>query len=211
MMKTIKTANVERKSWKQELYKFLRQYRATPHISTGYTPFQLLFGRESATKLPQVNKPSLINKQIEENARQNDETAKYTMKRQFDERNHTKPCDIQIGNSVLRKTDRKENKLTPAYEANHYTVTNKKGNMITVTNGNGLVTRNSSKFKKVNRPSIRTSIDELEDEEEKIRKRTSFTNYATTSERKTCTEIFSGLCAQSLILFQGHNNPLFYI
>ena len=211
MMKTIKTANVERKSWKQELYKFFRQYRATPHISTGYTPFQLLFGRESATKLPQVNKPSLINKQIEENARQNDETAKYTMKRQFDERNHTKPCDIQIGNSVLRKTDRKENKLTPAYEANHYTVTNKKGNMITVTNGNGLVTRNSSKFKKVNRPSIRTSIDELEDEEEKIRKRTSFTNYATTSERKTCTEIFSGLCAQSLILFQGHNNPLFYI
>ena len=165
MMKTIKTTNVERKSWKQELYKFLRQYRATPHISTGYTPFQLLFGRESATKLPQVNKPSLINKQIEENARQNDETAKYTMKRQFDERNHTKPCDIQIGNSVLRKTDRKENKLTPAYVANHYTVTNKKGNMITVTNGNGLVTKNPSKFKKVNRPSIRTSIDELEDEE----------------------------------------------
>ena len=37
--------------------------------------------------------------------------------------------------------------------------------MITVTNGNGLVTRNSSKFKKVNRPSIRTTIDELEDEE----------------------------------------------
>ena len=40
--------------------------------------------------------------------------------------------------------------------------------MITVTNGNGLVTRNSSKFKKVNRPSICTSIDELEDEEVKI-------------------------------------------
>jgi hypothetical protein len=39
-------------------------------------------------KLPQCNKPSLINKQIEENAIQNDETAKYTMKRQFDERNH---------------------------------------------------------------------------------------------------------------------------
>ena len=72
MMKTIKTANVERKSWKQELYKFLRQYRATPHTSTGYTPFQLLFGREPATKFPQVNKSNLINKQIEENARQND-------------------------------------------------------------------------------------------------------------------------------------------
>jgi hypothetical protein len=33
----------------------------------------------------------------------------------------TKPCDIQIGNSVLKKTDRKENKLTPAYEPNPYT------------------------------------------------------------------------------------------
>jgi hypothetical protein len=158
MMKTIKTANMERKSWKQELCKFLRQYRATPHTSTGYTPFQLLFGREPATKLPQVNKPNLINKQIEENAIQNDETAKYTMKRQFDERNHTKPCDIQIGNSVLKKTDRKENKLTPAYEPNPYTVTNKKGNMITVTNGNGLVTRNSSKLKKLNRRSICTEF-----------------------------------------------------
>jgi hypothetical protein len=56
-----------------------------------YTPFQLLFDREPATKLPQVSKPNLINEQIEENALQNDETAKYTMKRQFDERNHTKP------------------------------------------------------------------------------------------------------------------------
>jgi sensor c-di-GMP phosphodiesterase-like protein len=148
------------------IFKFLRQYRGTPHTSTGYTPFQLLFGREPATtKHPQVNKPNLINKQIEENARQNDETAKYIIKRQFDERNHTNPCHIQIENSVLRKTDRKENKHTPAYEPNPYTVTNKKRNMITVTNGNGLVTRNSSKFKKVNRPSIRTTIDELEDEE----------------------------------------------
>ena len=114
---------MERKSWKQELCKFLRQYRATPHTSTGYTPFQLLFGREPATKLPQVNKPNLINKQIEENAIQNDETAKYTMKRQLDERNHTKPCDIQIGNSVLKKTDRKENKLTPASQLAHYVFT----------------------------------------------------------------------------------------
>jgi hypothetical protein len=155
MMKTIKTVNVEWKSWKQALCKFIRQYRVTPHTSTGYTPFQL-------------NKPNLINKQKEGNARQNDETAKYTMKRQFDERNRIKPCDIQIGNSVLRKTDRKEIKLTPAYEPKPYTVTNKKGNMITVTNGNGLVTRKSSKFKKENCPSICTTIDELEDEEEKI-------------------------------------------
>jgi hypothetical protein len=117
-MKTIKTANVERKSWKQELCKFLRQYRATPHTSTDYTPFQLLFGREPATKLPQVNKPNLINKQIEENAIQNDETAKYTMKRQFDERNHTKPCDIQI--KVITKLPNSEQSYKGKVKTHNY-------------------------------------------------------------------------------------------
>ena len=32
--KVIKTANVERKSWKQEMYRFLRNFRATPHATT---------------------------------------------------------------------------------------------------------------------------------------------------------------------------------
>ena len=41
------------------------------------------------------------------------------MKRRFDERNQRKPCDIQIGNTVLRKTDRKKNKFTPTYEPLH--------------------------------------------------------------------------------------------
>lgn len=168
MMKTIKTAHVEGKSWKQELFKFLRQYRATPHTSTGYPPFQLLFNREPITKLPQVYKQNIINKQMDENARQNDESAKCTMKQQFDERNHAKPCNIEIGNSVLRKTDRRENKLTPAYEPNPYTVINRKGSMITVTNGDKLVTRNSSKFKKVNRPQVQSSTDEIEEQFENI-------------------------------------------
>ena len=100
---------------------------------------------------------------------------------------------------------------------NPYTVTNKKGNMTTVTNENGLVAKNPSKFKKVNRPSICTSIDELEDEEEKISERKSLNQEKEPPSRivqrpvrnKTCTEISSGLCAQSLIVFQGHNNPLF--
>ena len=42
--KAIKTATVEGKSWRQELYKFLRNYRATPHVTTGKSPAELLFG-----------------------------------------------------------------------------------------------------------------------------------------------------------------------
>ncbi|VDI20257.1 Hypothetical predicted protein, partial [Mytilus galloprovincialis] len=56
MMKNIKAAEVERKSWKQSMYRFLRQYRNTPHSSTGVNPFKLLFGRETNTKLPSIPK-----------------------------------------------------------------------------------------------------------------------------------------------------------
>ncbi|XP_028418120.1 uncharacterized protein K02A2.6-like [Dendronephthya gigantea] len=41
--KVTRTAVIERKSWKQELYTFLRSYRATPHSTTGESPANLLF------------------------------------------------------------------------------------------------------------------------------------------------------------------------
>ena len=41
--KVVCMAVIERKSWKQELYKFLRNYRATPHLTTGKCPADLLF------------------------------------------------------------------------------------------------------------------------------------------------------------------------
>ncbi|CAC5357576.1 unnamed protein product [Mytilus coruscus] len=128
----------------------------------------VIINREPVTKLPQVHKPNITNKQMDENARQNDESEKCKMKKQFDDRNHAKTSNIDIGNSVLRKTDRKENKLTPAYEPNPYNVINKKGSMITVTNGEKLVTRNSSKFKKVNCPPIPNANDEIEEQFENI-------------------------------------------
>lgn len=52
MMKAVRAAHVEKKNWKQELYRFLRQYRNTPHPSTGFSPFTLMFGRDTRTKFP---------------------------------------------------------------------------------------------------------------------------------------------------------------
>ena len=37
LKKNIRIARIEGKSWKQELYKFLRQYHATPHSTTRFT------------------------------------------------------------------------------------------------------------------------------------------------------------------------------
>ncbi|KAL7846430.1 hypothetical protein SRHO_G00214100 [Serrasalmus rhombeus] len=47
----ILTAEKERKPWKESITKFLQTYRATPHATTGTSPFKLLFGRQMRTKL----------------------------------------------------------------------------------------------------------------------------------------------------------------
>ena len=46
---------MENKNWKQEMYKFLRNYRAMPHTSTKVPPATALFGRTLKTFLPQVS------------------------------------------------------------------------------------------------------------------------------------------------------------
>ena len=49
LVKTIRSAVLEQKNWKQEMYQFLRQYRATPHTSTKFSPHLLLVGWEPGT------------------------------------------------------------------------------------------------------------------------------------------------------------------
>ena len=50
--KIIRTAQIEGKNWKRELYQFLLNDRATPHITTKHSPAKLLFKREIRTKIP---------------------------------------------------------------------------------------------------------------------------------------------------------------
>ena len=52
--KAIRTAVIQDKSLKQELFTFLQQYRATPHSTTGKSPSELLNGRKLKSTLPRV-------------------------------------------------------------------------------------------------------------------------------------------------------------
>ena len=54
LMKAIRAAHIEQRSWKQELYNFLRQYRATPHCMTGVSPSEALNQRQMRVTLPQL-------------------------------------------------------------------------------------------------------------------------------------------------------------
>ena len=52
LLKTLKIAQLENKSWQVELQHFLLAYRSTSRSTTGETPAKLFFNREVQTKLP---------------------------------------------------------------------------------------------------------------------------------------------------------------
>jgi hypothetical protein len=54
--KAIRTAHIEKKNWKQALYQFLRQYRATPHSTTNVSPSEALNNRKLKIPLPSIPK-----------------------------------------------------------------------------------------------------------------------------------------------------------
>ena len=54
LKKTIEAAKVEQRPLKEELCELLRNYRATPHCTTGKAPATAIFNRPFRTKLPDV-------------------------------------------------------------------------------------------------------------------------------------------------------------
>ena len=72
LRKTIQAVRVEKKNWRQELYRFLRNYRATPHSSTSKSPAELMFpGRSYRTRLPEIHR-----KYIDQEIRERDKSTK---------------------------------------------------------------------------------------------------------------------------------------
>lgn len=159
--KAVRTAIVERKSWRQEMWKFLRQYRATPHSSTKISPAEALFGRQLNTELPNMFESK--NEQVKETVQKNDKIAKDKMKCYADQRRKTKISDIQVGDTVLVR-NAQPRKLESPYFPNLLRVITRKGDLVTATDGNKTVTRNISKFKKL--PEDVIFAPELENDNE---------------------------------------------
>lgn len=145
VQKAIRTAHTQGQNWKQELPKFLRNYRATQHSTTTVSPAELLFGRKLRTKLPQQN-ITVSPKDLEERVRVEDRSRKERMKKNADVTNHAKQRKITVGDNVLVK-QKKCNKLTTPFDPKPYKVITVKGTMITAKRQDNVVTRNSSHFK----------------------------------------------------------------
>ena len=88
IVKAIRAApHTEHRSWKQEIYTFLRNYRATPHETTDMSPAEILFGRKINTKLPDLTIKSPTHNTI----RKKDKDRKLKMKTHFENKHCVKP------------------------------------------------------------------------------------------------------------------------
>ena len=86
-------------NFKQEVYRFLRAYRATPHCTIKIAPADLMYpGHKFRTRLPigviprEHNFKELFQRDLEK---------KMQMKGYADNKRYVKPSDIQVGDSVL--------------------------------------------------------------------------------------------------------------
>ena len=143
--KLVKCAQVENKDWQRELCSYLRNYRATPHSSTGVAPASALNGYSLKTQLPEIvqvgPRPNFVEKDVR---------SKETMKQNAERRRNIKETEIRIGDTVLMKETFRKGKLIPPFQPLPFKVIGTNRSMITAARGSEIKTRNSSHFKRVN-------------------------------------------------------------
>ena len=94
---TLRAAHLENKYWQQELFLFLRNYRATQHSNTGVSPAEVLFGRKLVVKLPELVNTAPSYSLIADT----DRKPKGRMKAYADTRSKAQHCPLTIGDTVF--------------------------------------------------------------------------------------------------------------
>ena len=158
LKKLMQTSKIENRYWKQELSRFLLQYRTTPHCTTNVPPAELMFNRTVRGKLPKLKRQNVVNRH--EEARDNEQSRKHYNKQYADKRRHVKESKIEVGDSVLVRQERR-NKLTANFNETPYTVTYRNKSRVTAQNKDGhMITRNVSHFKQIPKPDSDTDTDD---------------------------------------------------
>ena len=117
--------------------------------------------RNFRTRIPEV-----AIKLDDEDIRKTDYQNKLRIKKYADNKSNVRPCKLKVGDSVLVKKPRKC-KSDPYYDPCPYVVTKRKGNMITATRDDHVITRNTSFFKFIDEhPQF--SYDQVSDGESTI-------------------------------------------
>lgn len=141
--KAVQRAKLSQISLGQALCQMLRDYRNTPHSSTGKCPAELVLRRVSRTRLPQVEATPTTG---HESIAAKDKEAKKKMKKYADSRRHATTSQLQEGDHVIVR-QRQNRKSDSTFSHEPLTITKVKGAMIRAESGHKTVTRNSSHFK----------------------------------------------------------------
>ena len=141
------TSITDRKDPYMEINKHLRVTRATPHISTGKSPAEILFGRKFITRLPDMRVDQALGRKDIQEALEEDKKAKERQKKYKDQKRYVGEHNIRMGDKVLM--ERKTTKTNSPYDPNPYTVSQTHGTQITATREGVSKTRDAQKWKKV--------------------------------------------------------------
>lgn len=152
LLKGIQISHSLKRNWKKDLIDYLMMYYSTPHSITGKTPSELMTGRTIRTKIPRLQ-------DIEE-AVQSTEFRDRDLARKFFAAEHENlhrnaiQSSIEEGNRVLMQNLTPANKLSTTYSPVEYTVTDKSGPKVTVTDelSGKSFQRNSAHLKKIINP-----------------------------------------------------------
>jgi hypothetical protein len=164
IVKLTHAAIAERKDPKEEISKFLLNYRNTPHSTTGATPSKLMMNRVIRTKLPSLHQ--VPNTEEHQQVKQKDAEAKKKQNRYADKHRRAKDRKVQVGDKVLLKQDKTTTR--PPFDPEPFEVTTVKGTKVEAEREGMKRTRNLGKWKVLKqRPAyLSTSLKMVQKQEE---------------------------------------------
>ena len=145
LCKLLHTASAEGKDPRKELNKYLLQYRATPHPTTGKSPAEMLFGRRIRTKLPQLF--SREDSPETASIREAHDKRKIEQKRQYDRRHRAKNKSVEVGDKILIRQKKTTSK--PPFDPAPYTTVKVDGNRVHAKRGDKQRCRDKNDIKVV--------------------------------------------------------------
>ena len=141
--KAVRIAHASGQSIERALFTFLREYRLTPHSTTGIAPSFLCLGRRVGDVIPHHPSweaaPLPPNREGTRRAQTNERTSQHGKAR---------PSPLKEGDQVLIRDRHPGSKFRLPFEPKRWTVTSVKGTMVTAKNGDDNVTCNISFFKR---------------------------------------------------------------
>ena len=160
--KVTRSAQLMQKRWKSEMYQFLRNYRATPHSSTGKAPATVLNGYPLRTKLPEFSM-----RKDPADIQASDQNAKSKMKFHAEKRRNIVESKLNVGDKILMRHMTKTGKLVSKFDPEPYEVVDRKGSMLIVQRGEERKARNAMHCKPVltnKQPLLFVNPHEMEDD-----------------------------------------------